>query len=394
MHVSRSNATHTLGRHGSVTIYAVVALVALCGVCSLAVDWGRVQLAKTEMQRAVDAAARAAVASLPDTTAARSQVSTVMGYNTVDGQTLSVAAADIRIGKWDSTTQTLDTSSINPDAVQVIARRTAASGNAVPLVFAKIVGLTGCDVTCSATALKINGQPSGITGLSYIAMRKGFFGASYNSAVTTTPSHTSYYSNGVFSSNGVVGSGASSVVANNIYGSATLGPSGSVNSNVSVSAGSTTTATITGPAVTMTVVTTNPGGVGQTVGGSSSTSTLPGGTYYFTDVNCGSDVSVTFTGPATLYVNGNFALGSRCSLNPYQGIPSNLKVYQASGYSFSVYDNCNLCMQYIGTGCNFSSQDSLNFEGSIMAQTVTFRDYCSVYCDEALASSATISLVK
>ena len=36
----------------------------------------------------------------------------------------------------------------------------------------------------------------------------------------------------------------------------------------------------------------------------------------------------------------------------------------------------------------------LDFEGSIMAQTVTFHDSCSAYCDEALTAAPTVSLVK
>ncbi len=45
-------------RSGMAFIYIIVALVAMLGFCSFAVDLGRVQTAKTELRRAADAAAR------------------------------------------------------------------------------------------------------------------------------------------------------------------------------------------------------------------------------------------------------------------------------------------------------------------------------------------------
>ena len=55
-------ATRTApGRAGTVLIYVMVAVIALLGVCSLAVDWGRVQVTRTELTRTANACARYAV---------------------------------------------------------------------------------------------------------------------------------------------------------------------------------------------------------------------------------------------------------------------------------------------------------------------------------------------
>ena len=51
-------APRTRGSRGTVMVWAIVSMVALMAFVSLAVDMGRVQLAKTELQRAADAAAR------------------------------------------------------------------------------------------------------------------------------------------------------------------------------------------------------------------------------------------------------------------------------------------------------------------------------------------------
>src|SRR3954464_3731204 len=55
-------------RRGMSLIYMAVAVPVLAGFCSLAVDWARVQLVKSELQAAADAAARYAVTGLADGT--------------------------------------------------------------------------------------------------------------------------------------------------------------------------------------------------------------------------------------------------------------------------------------------------------------------------------------
>ncbi len=45
-------------RRGSILLYVIVMMTALLGICTLAVDYGHVQLVKSEMQRTADATAR------------------------------------------------------------------------------------------------------------------------------------------------------------------------------------------------------------------------------------------------------------------------------------------------------------------------------------------------
>src|SRR3954453_18283413 len=55
-------------RRGLSMLYVVVMLTALIGFVSMAVDVGRVRLARTQLQTATDASARAAADSLPIST--------------------------------------------------------------------------------------------------------------------------------------------------------------------------------------------------------------------------------------------------------------------------------------------------------------------------------------
>lgn len=84
-------------RRGAAIIYVLVSMVAMLGFCSFAVDWGRVQTAKTEIRRAADAAARVAAAYLsqesPGATSGpvQTQAEGIAKSNRVDGTPLVLA---------------------------------------------------------------------------------------------------------------------------------------------------------------------------------------------------------------------------------------------------------------------------------------------------------------
>jgi hypothetical protein len=147
-------------------IYVVVSLTALLGFCSLAVDLGRVVVAKSQLRAAADAAARAAVAALPQgSSAAISAAQTIALKNQADGYAVTLAASDVIVGTWNSTTRTFSSggsanNTTTYQAVQVTTRRTKATNTAIPLLFAKILGAPSCDVTATSVgALVVIQQP-------------------------------------------------------------------------------------------------------------------------------------------------------------------------------------------------------------------------------------------
>src|SRR5438046_823117 len=71
-------------RNAMVLIYGIVIMVAMFALISLAVDMGRVQVAKTELQRAADAGARYAALGINDGTAITKGIAAA-GDNTADG---------------------------------------------------------------------------------------------------------------------------------------------------------------------------------------------------------------------------------------------------------------------------------------------------------------------
>ena len=140
-------------------IYLSVVMTLLIGFVSLGVDWGRVQVAKLELQRAVDAAARYAALGLDnDAATATANAMAVASSNTVDGTPLVLnAGTDIVYGTWNSTGRTF--TPVAPgrentaNAIKISSERSAARGNAIFLMFASIIGRDNCDIHSSSIAM-------------------------------------------------------------------------------------------------------------------------------------------------------------------------------------------------------------------------------------------------
>src|SRR5438045_5092663 len=101
--MQRNYRPHGARRLGIGLIWAMVVMVALCAIASFTVDYGRVQLAKTELLRAADAAARAAVASIgKGVTAAQNAAISTAVLNNCDGTPVTLLASDVELGIFDT----------------------------------------------------------------------------------------------------------------------------------------------------------------------------------------------------------------------------------------------------------------------------------------------------
>src|SRR5438309_1317099 len=81
-------------RRGMALVYMSVAIVVVSAFASLGVDFARVELAKTELQRAADAAARYAVNGLPTPGQVQNNAVAVAAQNLVDGSSLALDATN------------------------------------------------------------------------------------------------------------------------------------------------------------------------------------------------------------------------------------------------------------------------------------------------------------
>jgi Flp pilus assembly protein TadG len=141
-------------------IYIVIAMTAFLGIVSLAVDLGRVETAKTELRRATDAGARAAIAVVSQgTSAAQNAAIAMAGKNKCDGSFVTLTASNVSVGVWNTRTRSFIAGGTADNvttftAVQVYGYRTRANRNPIPLLFGQILGASTCDVkTVSVAAL-------------------------------------------------------------------------------------------------------------------------------------------------------------------------------------------------------------------------------------------------
>ncbi len=151
--VSHSRET----QRGTAVVLVALVLVVLLGFAALAIDVGRLVVAKQELQVVADAAALAGAARLrqgmdvgPTTQAAVD----VGSGNAVLGESLTLDPdQDVQVGAWDSETeQIVPWSPAFTDAVVgVTARRAQGSAEGpVPMIFAGLFGLESVDVTAWA----------------------------------------------------------------------------------------------------------------------------------------------------------------------------------------------------------------------------------------------------
>jgi len=146
-------------RRGASLVYVTVMMVAMLAICSLAVDVARVQVAKTELRRAVDGAARFGAIGLDrDAATAFNNAAVSASDNQVDGRAFAlVTSEDVILGTWDSSARKFTAVSVadyaKADSVQVIGRKIASRNTAIPMTFATVIGVRTCDIkTVSAIA--------------------------------------------------------------------------------------------------------------------------------------------------------------------------------------------------------------------------------------------------
>lgn len=139
------------GRRGVVLVFTMVMLVVLLGFAALTVDVGLMYNTRNDLQSTADAAALAGAQQLPDLGAARAAALAYARRN-YPGAKDVVESTGITFGNWDASLGTFTANDLPINAVNVIARRSSRTDNALGLVFAQVFGRRTTNVSASATA--------------------------------------------------------------------------------------------------------------------------------------------------------------------------------------------------------------------------------------------------
>jgi Flp pilus assembly protein TadG len=373
-------------------VWVAVALPVLLAFVSLAVDLGRVQVAKTELRGAADTAARYAVTGLSNGIATvRARAKDAADDNTTDGTPVVLADADIEQGNWSTSTKTFTANGTPLNAVRVTARRTGAS--AVPLMFARVLGQGSMGVQASAIATAAGGQAYGFIGLNGVTFFNNTYIGSYNSASDTTPTQGESTGNASVGTNGTLESKNNTT----LDGELALGPSGATVGSINPDEETNLSTAIPTPTDPAWNPTTNPLSLPQNYSVGSAT-TLPGGTYWFTSLTLNNNGALDFSGPATIYVNGNITVEKNW-IRAHQLSPSNLKIYQlGNNRTFTCNNNFELVGQISAPRTALVANNMFTLHGIALFRTIELKNNASIYVDDVsmagAASGGSVSLVR
>lgn len=384
-------------RRGTILIYMSVAMIIFVGFVSLGLDGARVYLAKRQLQFAADAAARAGASALPDTVAATNQAIAGAGYNVCDGNSVVITSSNIEFGNWDPHSATFTVSPagtfVEPNAVRVRVSRTAAGGNAVPLIFAGIVGRSTCDVHATSVAC-LSTSPYGVVGLNFVSMSGGV-SDSYYSTANSTGYITSPQNSGTIASNGNITLSGGAI----INGNALAGPGMTVNASASAVSGtignlpqplsfpnvsfgnvvsSNNDASIPSAYLSASKDLSVSGGVNLT---------LNSGTYYLHSLSLSGGSTLQFAGPVNMYVTGNVNL-SGGSVSTSNNVPANFRLYVGSSGSITVSGSSTLYADIYAPQSAFTLSGGGALAGRVVALSVTESGNSNIYYDLSLVGGA------
>lgn len=140
---------------GNVAMIAALMITVFVGTAALGVDGSSLYLAKAELQTASDAAALGAAQLLPNTATAASRAVQLANQNVPAAAGTVVSTGDVVFGTYDTTNKAFVVSNTNINAVQVTARRTAATGNPAPSFFGGVFGKSSYDVAAKSVAVMV-----------------------------------------------------------------------------------------------------------------------------------------------------------------------------------------------------------------------------------------------
>lgn len=398
-----ADAMRRRARSGNVLLSTIIVLPALFGFVSLAVDYGRLIGARSELRDATDAAARHAaggISSGPSTVRARAKESAA--ENRVVGTALVLTDADIQLGMWDQNAETFTVLSgaaeATANAVRINAVRSASRGTAIPLVFAKLIGVSSSDIYARATAAVSTTEGSSgyaVVGLSEVKMENNAIVDSYNSS-------SGAYSAGIATSQAEVSSNDEFEMKNNaqVRGNAHAGPGESVefNNHASVTGNTTSLAQEQefDDVDTSTAASSNNNSAIPAAYFSSGSRkfelennesyTLPAGTYYFDEFKLKNNTLLTFGGAVNIYTTGKVELENNARLTAYENRPGNVRLYVDEA-DVKLKNNVLVQAAIYAPGSKFEIENNAELSGILVANEIKLKNNSKIHADLSISGS-------
>ena len=151
-------------RRGVALFLAIPAILMLFALGALAVDVGRIELAKSELQHATDNVARHAAMQLERGTWQSAYAALrAAGDNTVAGRSIEPRDAEFAFGSWDAERRLFTERpwwDARVDSVRLAVTLDAAAGRGVPLFFAPLLGREQATVSAEVVVTRVKASLS------------------------------------------------------------------------------------------------------------------------------------------------------------------------------------------------------------------------------------------
>ncbi len=360
-------------RRGSLLVLVPILAVALMSVALLAVEWGRVQLVKGELQAAADAAALYAVTGTIDS-AARSRAREAAAENLAHGQAISLSDEDIEFGQWDDASRTFSATVVSPNAVRVTARAT------IPLTLGSLIGMQEMSVSASAIGLGSEASSFGVAGIDFVRVNG-------NSVVDAYDSSAGSYSSTRGGGASIASNGYLEVTSGSyVYGDLWHRPGASVTagSGAIVPPGERQllTSAITFPPATLPPSYVNKGSHTQDKGAL----VLHAGNYRYSDLVINSGAKLVIQGQVNIYVTSKFEVNS-ISTGGGQD-PSQLRIVGLGSATISVNSNSSLAAEIYAPGGAVLINSGSELYGTAVGRSVLINSGSELHHDKSLSATS------
>ena len=376
-------------RRGVAIVYVTVALAMLFGIVSLAVDLGRAQLVRTELQRAADAAARHAMSGYGHGVAAAVRnAQDAAEDNLADGTPVLLdAAQDVEFGNWDGVRRTFavlsGASRADGNAIRVTARRVAARGNAVPLFFGKVIGFGQCDVV--ATTIVASRRGYTLVGIDSVLLSGVSLIDSFDSTVGDY-SAAAARDRAIVASNGdiqLIGSplirgDAHAGTGQRIIGSATITGSAAPLAEPLVFPMPTVDPSHDNAAIRSML--SSAGDLSMT---GKRTYTIPSGAYALRNMSLGGNATLRITGEVTFYVSGNVSLSGSIDVTGDRAADFKIRAVTA-GTDVRISSATALYADIYAPGSDVVVGGSGDLYGTVVGKTLELSGRGGVHWDESV----------
>ena len=164
-------------RRGGATMLVALSAPVMIATAGMAIDGALLDISRTNLQNAADAAALGAIRSLPDsantTTAAiavaNANLPPVVTAGAGGKQTSAsvLASKDVIIGTWDESAHTFTAGGTTPNATKVTTRYATANSNPHKIYFGAFLGKSQIDLSATAIAKLCIANPDFALSSSY-----------------------------------------------------------------------------------------------------------------------------------------------------------------------------------------------------------------------------------